>query len=193
MKINVIKLNKAIEVGTIIPMEEINGNIGRWVEDRLEENGYSVNRGKGVDLKQLGVEVKTRKVGSTSGHTVGAMLPQDIINTQWEDSNIHDKIQRQYRVDHKINPLTGDNIVVGTQVYDFTDFEIQARLKEAWEHCQGVLAQGVNSDYIRGTDKWAYLEMQDTGYYQFRIPCGIMKRMERMSILNRTKLFEIGN
>ena len=100
MTLNVISLNNAIRVGTTIPMKEYNGNIGHWVEDKLEENGYTVNRQKGIDLIDLGLEVKTRKENSTSGHTIGAMLPVDIINTEWENSNIRNKIQRQYRVKH---------------------------------------------------------------------------------------------
>lgn len=192
MTFNVIKLNNAIEVGSIIPMKECNGNIGRWVEDKLEENGYSINRGKGIDLENLDIEVKTRKIDSTSGHTVGAMLPQDIINTDWHQSNIRNKIQKQYRVKHKENPLTGDNVVVSAQVYDFTDEEIQTKLKEAWDHCRGVLAQGCTDNYIRGVDKWAYLELQENGYYQFRITPGIMKKMESIVNTNRTKMFFVG-
>lgn len=192
MTFNVTKLNKAIEVGTVIPMEECNGNIGRWVEDQLEDNGYTVNRGKGIDLQKLGIEVKTRKQDSTSGHTVGAMLPQDIINTDWEHSNIHDKVQKQYRVKHKVSELTGDNLVTSASVYDFTCDEIQAKLKEAWDYGQSIMKQGVFPDYIRGEDHWAYFEMQENGYYQFRITPGYMSTMESIAKVNRTKLFQFG-
>jgi len=195
MTFNVTKLNNAIEVGTVIPMEECNGNIGRWVEDQLEDNGYIVNKGKGIDLKRLGLEVKTRMENSTSGHTVGAMLPQDIIHYDWAaGNNIFDKVQRQYRVYHKVNVLTEDNIVTSAQVYDFTDLDIQNNLKEAWDHCKAVLAQnpGINWDYIRGDGKWAYLELQENGYYQYRITPGYMKQMESIANFNRTKLFVVG-
>lgn len=192
MTFNVTKLNKAIEVGTVIPLKECNGNIGRWVEDQLEENGYSINRGKGIDLQKLGVEVKTRKVNSSSGHTVGAMLPQDIVQNDWQaGNNMFDKVQKQYRVKHKVNELTGDNIVVSAQVHDFTNDNIQTKLKEAWDHCRNVLVQnpGVDFDYIRGEDKWAYLELQENGYYQFRITPKYMKEMESIANFNRTRMF----
>ena len=192
MTLNVTKLKKAIEVGTVIPLKECNGNIGRWVEDQLEDNGYSVNRGKGIDLQKLGIEVKTRKVDSGSGHTVGAMLPQDIVQNDWQaGNNMFDKVQRQYRVKHKVNELTGDNIVVSAQVHDFTDDTIQTKLKEAWEHCRSVLVQnpGFEFDYIRGEDMWAYLELQENGYYQFRITPKYMKEMENIANFNRTKMF----
>lgn len=195
MTVNVTKLNNAIEVGSVIPMEECNGNIGRWVEDQLEDNGYTVNKGKGIDLKKLGLEVKTRKFDSTSGHTVGAMLPEDIVQEEWKaGNNIFDKVQRQYRVYHKVNELTGDNIVTSALVHDFTDDKIQTKLKEAWDHCRAVLVQnpGMTPEYIRGEGTWAYLELQETGYYQFRITPGYMKEMESITNFNRTKLFYVG-
>jgi len=195
MSFNVTKLNKAIEVGTIIPMTESGGNIGRWVEDQLEKNGYSVNRQKGIDLHQLGIEVKTRKIDSTSAHTVGSMSPYDIIDNDWlPGNNVFDKVQKQYRVKHQINPLTGDNLVVSAQIYDFTDIEIQSKLKESWDHCRQVLVQNPNYtfEYIRGQDKWAYLELQNNGYYQFRITSGYMDKMEKISNTNKSKLFVFG-
>ena len=47
-------------------------------------------------------------------------------------------------------------------------------------------------DYVSGNEKWAYLELQETGYYQFRIPSGVMKKMESIVNSNRTKLFFTG-
>jgi hypothetical protein len=193
MKFNVVSLNRAIDVGTVIPMEQYNGNIGRWVEDKLEENGYSVNRKKGIDLLSLGLEVKTRKIDSTSGHTVGAMLPQDIISTEWEDSNIRDKIQKQYRVKYNLCEFTGDNLVTSARVYDFTCDEIQNNLKKSWNYCRKVLSQGNTPDYIRGNGHWGYLELQSNGYYQFRIPPHIMKKLETIATVKRTNLFEFGD
>jgi len=197
MTLNITKLNNAIEIGTIIPMEECNGNIGRWAEDYLEDLGWIVNRGKGIDLPQVGAELKTRKYGSTSGHTIGSMLAQDIIDNDWQaGNNMFDKAQHHYRVYHKVNELTGDNIVVSAQLYNFSDEEIQDNLKEAWNHCRSVLLQNLGSSndlqYIRGNEKWAYLELQENGYYQFRITPGIMKKMESIVNTNRTKMFFVG-
>lgn len=195
MTVNVIKLNKAIEVGTVIPMNQYNGNIGRWAEDDIEDKGYPVNRKKGIDLPGYGLELKTRMENSTSGHTVGAMLPEDIVQQEWKaGNNIFNKVQRQYRVYYKVNDLTGENIVTRAQVYDFTDEEIQAKLKESWDHCRGYLVEnpGHTPQYIRGKDHWAYLELQPNGTYQFRITHKYMKEMERISDFNRSKLFSIG-
>ena len=195
MTLNVTKLNNAIKVGSIIPMKQKNGNIGRWLEKELRKSGYTVNTGKGIDLKKLGIEVKTRTEGSTSGHTVGAMLPHDIVQQDWTPgNNMFDKIQRQFRVYHKVNELTGYNIVTSALIHDFTDEKIQTKLKESWDHCRAYLVQntGLTPEYIRGQNKWAYLELQENGYYQFRITPGYMKEMENITNLNRTKLFFIG-
>lgn len=187
--VNVIALNNAIKVGSVIPMKQLNGNIGRWIEHTLKKNGYTVNKGKGVDLMVMGVEVKSRKIGSTSGHTVSAMLPRDIINTEWEQSNICNKVQRQYRVKYKENDLTGDNIVISALVYDFTDEFIQKKLKESWNYCRSVLVLGSTEEYIRGKGMWAYLELQENGYYQFRIAHSSMKKMEGIANATRTRMF----
>jgi hypothetical protein len=196
MTLIVTKLNNAIEKGTVIPMKQYNGNIGRWAEDVLETYGFIINRGKGIDLKDLGLEVKTRLFDSTSGHTVGAMLPEDIIDNDWQaGNNIFNKVQMQYRVYYKINHLTGDNVVISSKVYNFTDEHIQKQLKDSWDYCRGYLEQnlGRNEPYIRGGGgRWAYLELQENGCYQFRITDKYMKEMESIANFNATKLFTVG-
>ena len=108
MTLHVTKLNNAINIGDRIPMTQEHGNIGRYIEYSIKRKGYALNRGKGIDLKGLHLEIKTRLADSTSGHTVGAMLPTDIVETEWENSNIHDKVQKQYRVEYKDDsPWTG--------------------------------------------------------------------------------------
>ena len=191
----VISLNNAIEPGTVIPMEQYNGNIGRWLEDYIEDKGYVVNRGKGIDLPQWGLEIKSRLMSSTSGHTVGAMLPLDIINTPWEYSNIRDKIQRQYRVEYDVNILTGDNVVTEAKVYDFTCDEIQSKLKEAWDYGQSELKSSNPNkmpSYIRGEGHWGYFERQESGQYQYRITSGAMTHMKKLSTNTSNRLFEFG-
>ena len=184
MTLKVTRLKNIIEPGTIIPMEERNGNIGRWAEDTLEDLGWTVNREKGIDLPEVGAELKTRKWGSTSGHTVGAMLPQDILHTQWHKSNIHDKVQKQYRVEYKDDSPVGEwntcSIVTEAKVYDFTHPFIQEKLKKDYNFCRAqIVDNGFEPQYISGD--WAYLEMQPNGYYQFRITPAAMKKMKTYS------------
>ena len=91
MPLKTKNLKNAIK-GKQIPLDE--GNVGYWVEDQLEENGYNVNRGKGIDLPDYKVEVKTRCVNSSSAHTIGRMTTEDIINTPYSQSHIKEKIQQ---------------------------------------------------------------------------------------------------
>jgi len=193
MMIKVISLNSAIKPGTVIPMKQYNGNIGRWIENDLEDKGYKVNRGKGIDLPKYGLEIKSRLRSSTSGHTVGAMLPVDIINTSWEYSNIRNKIQRQYRVEYDENILTGDNVVTEAKVYDFTCNEIQSKLKEAWEYGQSMLKSSNPKNmpkYIRYNNHLGYFERQTSGQYQYRITEGAMTHIKKLSTNTSNRLFE---
>ena len=184
MTLYVTKLNNAIKVGERIPMTQKDGNIGRYIERKMVRNGFTLNTGKGIDLKGLHLEIKTRLVDSTSGHTVAAMLPVDIVNTEWENSNIYDKVQRQYRVEYKDDSPVGEwdtcSIVTEAKVYDFTHPFIQEKLKKDYNFCRAqIVDNGFEPQYISGD--WSYLEMQPNGYYQFRITPAAMKKMKTYS------------
>ena len=58
MTLHVTKLNNAINVGDRIPMTQEHGNIGRYIEYAIKRKGYALNRGKGIDLKGLHLEIK---------------------------------------------------------------------------------------------------------------------------------------
>ena len=187
MNFKVTKLNNAIQVGDKIPMKQYNGNVGRWIEDRLEDLGFTINRGYGPDLLQMGVEVKSRLESSTSGHTMASMHPDDILTTDWEHSNIFAKSQSQYRVYYN-----DDSIVTVAEIFDFTDPDIQALLKESYNEGRKLFPNAANGiNYFRGEDCIGYFEGQESGYYQFRLTDAGMKRIERMSKQSFTKLFEI--
>jgi len=191
-KANVIKLKRGIIPGEVIPFNRKNygGSIGRWVEDELQRRGYKVNRGYGPDLKEMDIEVKTRLESSTSAHTVTAMRGIDIVYTPWEQSNVRDKIQKQYRVYYNDLNVVTDR----TGLYDFTDPYIQELLKVSYEYGRSVLQQYVaqfphGSDidasvpnYIRKDKCIAYFEEQpESGWFGFRISdCG-MRKIETMT------------
>lgn len=192
MPIQIKKLNNAIKVGFQLPKQKTNGDIGRWVEDKLEKNGYTFNRGMGPDLPELGgIEVKTRQLSSTSGHTVGAMSVTDIVDTPWKSSNFHKKIQKQYRVYYD-----DYNIVKSEAVYDFSDSDIQNLLEESYEAGRTELSMYadmvVSPKYIRGENCIAYFEYQEaSGQYQFRLSNNGMQKIETMAQQTFNNLFEI--
>jgi len=198
-KVKVIKLKRGIMPGEVIPVARRHGDIGRWIEDEIQRRGYSVNRGYGPDLKDMGVEIKTRLESSTSGHTVGSMLGIDIVNTPWEQSNVCNKIQRQYRVYYNDENIVTDR----TGIYDFTDPFIQELLRESYEYGRSVLSKYVYEfdhgpdieatvpSYIKGDKCIAYFEQQpETGQFQFRITAYGMRKIETMTRQTSfTKLF----
>lgn len=179
--IKVKSLTKGIEVGTDIPFRQRSGNVGRWAEEQLADNGYTMSNGKGVDIPGLGVECKTRKVESNSPHTVATMTAEDIVNTKYEDSVIFEKFQQQYRV-HYSNE---GQVVLSSEIYDFSDPYIQERIREAYEAGRKVIAEELSdggwSKYIRGGD-FGQFEITDSGNgYRFRVPHSGMKKIENMS------------
>ena len=177
----VSKIKKGIAVGTEIPERQRYGNIGQWAQDQLANHGYNINTGVGPDLAEIGVEVKTRKIESSSPHTVGSMRIEDIIHTPYDQSNICDKFQKQYRVHYSDE----GQVVTGEHLYDLTDEYIQDKIREAYEAGRKTIARnenfGYHPPYVKGT-AWGNFEIVEscTGY-SFRIPHGAMKKIETAS------------
>lgn len=180
--IKVKTIKKGIEVGTDIPFQQSHGNVGRWVEEQLSDNGYLMSNGKGVDIPGLGVECKSRKVESNSPHTVGTMTIAEIVLTDYEDSVIFEKFQQQYRVHYSDE----GQIVLSSAVYDFSDPYIQKQIREAYEAGRKVIVdeldkEGYMPSYIRGGDFGQFEITESNNSYRFRIPHGAMKKIETMS------------
>lgn len=98
MTARVIKIKKGIQTGTFVPAKQHAGNIGHWVESELKNNGFNINTGKGVDLPEENIEVKSRKDESNSAHTIGSMTKKDIESNAWNQSTLKPKCQRQYKI-----------------------------------------------------------------------------------------------
>jgi hypothetical protein len=180
--IKVKTIKKGIKVGTDIPFQQSYGNVGRWAEEQLANNGYVMSNGKGVDIPGLGVECKTRKVESNSPHTVGTMTIADIINTKYEDSVIFEKFQQQYRVSYSDE----GQIVLSENVFDFSDPYIQQQIREAYECGRAEIAAETANDgfpprYVRGGDFGQFEITESNNSYRFRIPNGAMKKIETIS------------
>ena len=116
--IKVKTLKKANLVGIEVP-GNIGGYAGRYVEEILEQRGYRIDQGQGCDMPSLNIEVKTRDLDATSPQTIGTMSVIDIIETDYEDSPICEKIQQQYRI------KTRNGVIVENKIYDFSDPYIQ--------------------------------------------------------------------
>jgi hypothetical protein len=178
---NVTKIKKGIAVGTEVPIRQHYGNVGNWVQEKLTENGYKINTGVGPDLLEYGVEVKSRKIESSSPHTVGSMRIEDIIVTPYDQSHIKDKFQRQYRVKYSDE----GQVVTEESVYDLSNDHIQDRIRNAYESGRKTIAQneinGYHPPYVKGTD-WGNFEITEScNSYRFRIPDHTMRKIEQIS------------
>jgi len=185
MSIKTKSLKKAISKNTQVPVEI--ENIGYWAEDYLEENGYNINRGAGVDLPDYNVEIKTRCVNSKSAHTVGRMTTEAIINTPYTQSPVKDKIQQQYRVEYD-----NEGTIVSNEIYDFSEDWIQDLIKQSYEAGRQEIAQGMagkNNTKTHGVG--VFQRDKNKEQWQFRITKTGMEKIKSMSKQKSfKKLFE---
>lgn len=183
--IKVKKLNKGIQKGSQLPFQQKfsadPGAIGQYVQRTMSKNGYNINTGSGVDLPDLDIEIKTRNINSTSGHTIGSMTVDDIIKTPYIDSSICKKTQRQYRVKYDDNT----SIVTDERVYDFSDPYIQKKIEESYNAARDKIINGDRGDYIKGGN-YGYFEKQTDNSYQYRVSNKAMTDIETMSSNSKT-------
>lgn len=162
-------------------------HVGYWVEDQLEEDGHTVNRGAGCDLADYNVEVKSRKIGSKSAHTVGSMTASDIVNTDYDNSAVKNKIQVQLRVEYN-----SSNVIVNNRIYDFSDELIQDKIRHAYESGREEIAAGITGNNTTTNGVGIFEKIKGTNQWQFRITEAGMKKIKTMARQkNFNKTFEV--
>ena len=171
-------------VGKKVP-NKWGGQAGRYIEILLQRAGVPIDRLATLDNPYF--EVKSRDVDSTSPQTVGSMTLDSIKTTEWEDSTVHKKIQLQYRVKTKAN------VIVESEMYDFSSWGIQSVLKEAYEVARQDIINGNCNDYIYGGE-YGYFEKtnKDSNSWCFRINNGAFKKLEAMANSTIGELFAFG-
>lgn len=188
MKAKVVKINHGVPKGTIIPMKQDSGNIGKYVEGCLEDNGHVLNKGKGVDIPNLNLEVKTRKIESKSAHTIGTESIENIKSLSYSETVVYEKFQQQYRVTYSDT----DSVVVDSKIVDFSDPIIQKEIEEGYDFIRSEILRGNRGTYISG-NTCIYAEITKSGKsYRFRVPNGSMKKLLEIASTfgNRKKHFE---
>jgi len=182
IKVKNLKLKTSL-VGERVP-NKTDGLAGRYIENLLEHAGIEINRSATTDNPFF--EVKSRDLDSTSPQTVGGMTLNNIKVTAWEDSSICEKIQHQYRV------KTQNNVIVESEIYDFSGWAAQSLLKEAYENGRQDIINGNTNNYIYG-GKFGYFERtnKDSNTWCFRINHGAMQQLEQLAKSNFNNLFEI--
>lgn len=159
---------------------------GHEVENIMIRDGFPVDvHTRGPDIQSIGVEIKNRNVDSSSPHSVGSMTIEYIISTNYKDTYIAQKLQRQLRV--KVR----DNVVQSADVYDFSSKTIQDLIEESYEAGRQMIIDGDRRNYISG-GKFGYFE-QKTGSvnsYSFRLSNYAMNTIERISTSTYDKFFQ---
>jgi hypothetical protein len=202
MFIKITQLKKAEEalVGMKVPTQEY-GNIGNICQDVMIEQGYNFNKGKGADLLDIEVEVKSRGLNATSAQTIGSMLPKDTAVTDYEDSVIFEKFQQQFRI-HHVEKLDGTTEIVSAKMYNFALPKIQSQVKVAYETGRQIIIDQLKNHngrcdkYIRGTlpdgtPACGYWEktVKTSNSYDFRLPDNVMREFETIAINSANTLF----
>lgn len=188
MKAKVVKISHGVPKGTNIPMKQDSGNVGNYIEGCLEDNGYPMNKGKGVDIPDLNLEVKTRKIESKSAHTIGTESIENIKSLGYSETVVYKKFQQQYRVTYSDT----DSVVVDSKVVDFSDPLIQKEIKEGYDLIRSEILRGNRGTYITG-NTCICAEITKSGRsYRFRVPNGSMKKLLKIASTfgNRNKLFD---
>lgn len=194
MKPKIVKLTKAEQElkGMAVPQEKY-GNVGAKVESVMEDLGYSLSKINEPDIKEFGVEVKTRSTKSKSAHTVASMSINNVLATSYKQSPIYNKFQTQFRVKHDQTFYE----VTNAKIYDFTDSSIQQSIEKSYEAGREIFRSMKEKNitvpnYIRGEDCECYWERKIGDTYAFRIPDGVMKKFETISAVTKNfkNLFE---
>jgi hypothetical protein len=162
---------------------------GYQVQEHLEEQGWKLNHGEGPDLKESGIEIKTRKKSSKSAHTIGSMTIENIVTSSYSDSNVSNKFQKQFRV---VYDDYGQ--VLNQKVFDFTDPYIQSEMSKSWELNKEELRKHLNTEtknlpkYIKHENAIFIWEKKKSGRsYSARLTNGVQQKFESISNTNKTR------
>jgi hypothetical protein len=188
-----MNITNIVPVGTTVPFEQHNGNVGHWVESMIENSGLAINRGRGVDIPQLDKEVKTKNNESKSPYSIATMTVSEIIHTQYVDSLVYQKMQNHFTVEYN-NSL---RVVTKEDNIDFTDLSIQKLIKDAYEQARIIIAKnwscGDIAPYVNVTEYGQFEKVPNQDSYRFRIKVKAMNSLKGMSksAAQFDKLFEI--
>jgi hypothetical protein len=150
------------------------GRYGRLVHEKLA-NILPMQSGAGPDIKEAGVEVKSRQIHSTAAHTQCSILRADIIKTPYKDSIFCEKLQKQLKI--KIN--SGIGFITEERIYDFSNKDIQDQIEDGYEACRARVAAGHTDTISCG---WVQMEQLPNDSFKTRITNAGMKSMENIAL-----------
>jgi hypothetical protein len=173
--VKVRSLNTGIETVELPGQKSGNeGNVGKFIEQHMNDRGFKMNTGSGVDLPDYNLEIKTRKRGSKAPHTIGTMTYEDIVKTPYNQSPVFKKLQSQHRVEYDDNFRQ----VTNTRVVHLNKPEIQDKFEQSYEACRQSLIQtgNIKQGTVRGGD-YGIFEYKEGNSYAYRVPDNGMKEV----------------
>jgi hypothetical protein len=185
------QIKHGIAVGTVLKVDKGNpGAIGMQVHEHIAQHGHNMNPSDGCDMPDLKVEVKSRKRGSRSAHTIGTVSIDTVLNCEYEQTVLYEKSQHVYKVTHVPDTLK-TNIVQDVRLWDFSIPECQHKLKQAYNIIRQKVRSGCRDKRITG-NRFGNLERQASGSYQFRLTNKGMQDLEAISLQKKAyqTLFE---
>lgn len=185
-----ITIRKELLIGNELP-PTFGGASGRGAEDLLEKLGINIDRRGTYDIPFFNLEVKTRDLNATSPQTVGSMTAKNIIKTPYSKSVVYKKFQHQLRIKTKYD------VIVSAEIYDFSPWQIQQLIEEAYEAGRKKMIQLSTEgwaipDWVTGT-KWGNFERvnKNSNSWHFRINHDRMEELENMATSMFNNFFEV--
>jgi len=173
-KVGDLILEKGPQVGDIIPaevaMDKCDGAIGKYIETQFIKAGFDLNNGPGPDIKDIGIEIKTKDRSSQSSWSISAVAISPSIDTEAAVKKIQCKMKVHIHVEHDRHAITRtvcynfDNDMFQTELHDGAVTAIE-KIKNGehgdsnWE----IVDAGVCGYFerINGTNSWKY-RMKDS-------------------------------
>jgi hypothetical protein len=186
-----IKSIKPFLKGTEIPVGIDDAHRGKYIEGLYEEQGFEVNKGLGADFRKEKIDIKSRKLESSSPHTITTCTEDHLIARSYKNSNVYPKAQRWDQ------PVYSESYheIVRHENYDFRDSYIQDIIESGYEDCRSQLVVGVDGTFIRSSNGYVVFEKtnRSTDSWQVRFPHSAMKKLKGMSKqVTNNNLFEFG-
>lgn len=175
-------------IGMQLPTNK-HGEAGRAFEDIIANNGFTVNKGRGIDLINGDVEIKTRSEDATSAQSVAMMSIEDIKKLSYEESPVCLKFRRQLRV-----KLNRGHRITSAKVYNFDQPHIQDLIKQGYEKARSqIIADPTISYTPYSHDQYGYFEQchrPKSTAFSFRLSNRMIDNLEIMSNTTFNNIFE---
>lgn len=126
-------------LGKFVP-NKANGAAGRKVEQYIKELGVPFNQGFGEDIVFCGWEVRTREIGSQSAITFASITLDNIIKTEYKNSNVYRKMKKILFIS------TQNNVIVKIDLHDLTPTHIQEKIEESYNRGKEQIIEFENND-----------------------------------------------